>query len=810
MSHPDTSKKSRVEKSFLDGESPLKTILYSMQTGIVILDVETHQILDVNKKAIEMIGATKDQICSSICHEYICPAEKGHCPVTDLGQEVDNSERVLIKANGERMPIIKTVVTAILEGRKCLIESFIDITERKRLEGALMKAHVKLEQRVEERTAELRVINEHLQRQIVERKRAEEALLNAAQQWRTTFDGISDIVCLLDPEGRILRCNKAMVNLLGKPFSEILSRPYWEIVHGTTAPIKECPVVRMRETRRRETTILSIDDRWFSIAVDPLLNEAGVLIGAVHIMSDITERKQAEEAIRRSEEKYRTILENIEDGYYEVDIAGNFTFFNDSICRIWGYPKEELMGMNNRQYTDQENAKKLFQAFNKVCRTGEPTKEVGWEIIRKDGTKRYIEASVSLQKNSSDKPIGFRGIIRDITERKRVEEERLALQEQFRQSQKMESVGQLAGGVAHDFNNLLTVITGYSDLILRRIDQNDSIRGDAEEIKRSAEKAASLTRQLLAFSRKQVLEPKVLDLNHLVANMHKMLQRLIGEDIELVTLLTKDLRSVKVDPGQIEQVILNLAVNARDAMPDGGKLTIETANAELDGNYARTHIGVTPGRFMMLSVSDTGHGMTPEIRERIFEPFFTTKEKDKGTGLGLSTVYGIIKQSGGNILVYSEPGQGTTFKIYLPMIEETTDSLGPSIVSTKPLEGSETVLLVEDEEAVRKLIHAILRNYGYKVLEAANGEEALRIAHEQPPQSIQLMLTDVVMPRMSGRELADCLKSVRPEMKVLYMSGYTSQAVVHHGVLDPATAYIQKPFTSDALASKVRDVLDTF
>ena len=645
-------------------------------------------------------------------------------------------------------------------------------------------------------------------RDVTERKQTEEALLNAAQQWRTTFDGISDMVCLLDPEGKILRCNNAMAGFLKKPFSDIIGRTHWEIVYGTTAPIQECPVMRMRETHRRQTAILPINDRWFNIAVDPLLDETGGLIGAVHIMSDITDHKQAEEALRRSEEKYRTILENIEEGYFEVDIAGNFTFFNDSICRIWGYPKEELMGMNDRQYTDQGNAKKLFQAFNKVYRTGEPAREFDWEIIRKDGTKKYIEASVSLQKDPSGKPMGFRGVIRDITERKQTEEEMAAVQEQFRQSQKMEAVGQLAGGIAHDFNNLLTVIHGYSELILTSLDENSRLRQDVREIIHASERASSLTRQLLAFSRKQILQPKVLDLNAHVSNMDKMLRRMIGENIELMTLLAKDLGRTKADPGQIEQVILNLAVNARDAMLNGGKLTIETANIEFDENYARSHIGVTPGHYVMLSVSDTGVGIAREVKERIFEPFFTTKEKGKGTGLGLSTVFGIIQQSGGNIWVYSEPGLGTTFKIYLPRIEEDIELLKPSAVSTKPLQGSETILLVEDEEIVRKLACTILQKNGYKVLEAPNGEEALRIVQGKNGNPIHLLVTDVVMPGMSGRQLADRLERLRPEMKILYISGYTDNAIVHHGVLDKGMHYIQKPFTVEGLVQKVREVLD--
>jgi CheY-like chemotaxis protein len=372
----------------------------------------------------------------------------------------------------------------------------------------------------------------------------------------------------------------------------------------------------------------------------------------------------------------------------------------------------------------------------------------------------------------------------------------------------MEAIGKLAGGVAHDFNNLLTVIHGYSELMLNSLDQNSRLRQDVQEIMHASDRASSLTRQLLAFSRKQVLQPQVLDLNADVSNMDKMLRRMIGEDIELVTLLVKDLGRIKADPGQIEQVLLNLAVNAKDAMRNGGKLTIETANVKLDENYARSHVDVTPGNYVMLSMSDTGVGMTPETKERIFEPFFTTKEKGKGTGLGLSTVYGIIQQSGGNIWVYSEPGLGTTFKIYLPTIEGDTESFRPAAVPTKLLQGSETVLLVEDEEMVRKLACTVLEKKGYRVLEASSGDKALDVVQGQNGNPIHLMVTDVVMPGMSGRQLADRLVSLRPELKVLYMSGYTDNAIVHHGVLDRGIAYIQKPFTPDALATKVREILD--
>ncbi len=386
------------------------------------------------------------------------------------------------------------------------------------------------------------------------------------------------------------------------------------------------------------------------------------------------------------------------------------------------------------------------------------------------------------------------------------EKEKNTLEEQLLQSQKMEAIGRLAGGIAHDFNNLLTVIKGYSELTLIGLKNNNPFRGNIEQIDKASGRAADLTRQLLAFSRRQVMELKVLDLRGVLQNLEKMLRRVIGEDIELIIELGDTTGKVKVDPGQMEQVILNLAVNAKDAMPNGGNLVIEINNAELDEEYARKHVAIKPGQYVMLLVSDTGCGMSPEIRDRIFEPFFTTKEKGKGTGLGLSTVYGIVKQSGGNIWVYSEQGHGTTFKIFLPRVDEPEDELEQKEAGEDLSCGNETILLVEDEEEVRKLAVKILQRQGYKVLEASHPGEA-SILYDQHVGKIHLMLTDVVLPVMSGRKLVENLVSLHPKMKVLYMSGYTDNAVSHHGVLEKGLNYIQKPFTVDGLLRKVRDVL---
>jgi nitrogen-specific signal transduction histidine kinase/ActR/RegA family two-component response regulator len=392
----------------------------------------------------------------------------------------------------------------------------------------------------------------------------------------------------------------------------------------------------------------------------------------------------------------------------------------------------------------------------------------------------------------------FEMIAEDVTERR-------VLEEQLRQSQKMEAVGRLAGGVAHDFNNLLTVIKGYSELMLDQVKQGDPLRDEVEEVKKAADRAATLTRQLLAFSRKQVLEPKVLDLNQVVTTMERLLRRLLGEDIQFHTQLAPDLGRVKADPGQTEQVIMNMAVNARDAMPVGGKLTISTANVTVSAP-ARPEHTIPAGAYIVLTVTDTGIGMDADTRSRIFEPFFTTKDQGKGTGLGLSTVYGIVKQSGGYISVQSEPGMGASFEIYFPRVNEAVDAAADTSTAQRR-RGYETILLVEDEDGVRALTRQILQKHGYTVLETSHGGEAL-LACENHKDAIHLLLTDVVLSQMSGRELAQRLAQLRPEMKVLYMSGYSEDAILQHGVLGSGTSFLQKPFNTETLITKVREILD--
>ena len=518
------------------------------------------------------------------------------------------------------------------------------------------------------------------------------------------------------------------------------------------------------------------------------------------------ERRRAAEALREIEERFRQVYDEAPVGYHEVDKEGRVIRVNRRELEMLGYTEQELLGHPVWKFVvEEEMTRQVIMA--KIA--GDVSFHETFERTyrRKDGTTLPVLIEDRVISDEKGRITGIRSMIEDITERRRAEEALRKSEEQLRQWQRVEAIGRLAGGVAHDFNNLLMTIKGCSELLLGELDSGDSRREEVEEIRKAAERATALTRQLLAFGRRQVLQPQVLDLNEVVANMDRMLQRLIGEDIQLLTVLDPELWPVKVDPGQIEQVIMNLAVNARDAMRGGGKLTIETANLVLDENYARRHVSVKPGPCVMLAVTDNGCGMDKETQSHLFEPFFTTKAKGEGTGLGLSTVYGIVKQSGGNIWAYSESGLGTTFKIYLPRVEETVKRYKPKLAPTVAPGGSETILLVEDEEAVRAIVSKILQNKGYTVLEAHHGHEALRICkdHQGP---IHLMVTDVIMPHMSGSELAERLTSLRPELRVLFMSGYPDNAIVHHGVLGAGTSFLQKPFTLSALEGKVRDLLD--
>jgi PAS domain S-box-containing protein len=499
-----------------------------------------------------------------------------------------------------------------------------------------------------------------------------------------------------------------------------------------------------------------------------------------------------------SERKFRLLFEDHPQPMWVFDLETHaFLEVNSAARRLYGFSRDEFLSMC---LSDIQGTCETEQRTADTDQTGSPGRPAAalWRHRTKSG--RLIDVETVVHRIDHQARKACLAVLIDVTGRRHLEE-------QLRQAQKMEAVGMLAGGVAHDFNNLLTIITGYSQLVLNNLPSTDSNRHSLEQIMKAGERAAALTRQLLAFSRRQVLQPKVLDLNNLVKSLTTMLQRLIGEDIELQLVLDSDLGRVSADPGQLEQVLMNLVVNARDAMPKGGTLSIETANIELDEHYTSRHLAAKPGPHVLLAVSDNGHGMDENTRARLFEPFFTTKTANKGTGLGLSTVFGIVKQSGGSVEVYSEPARGTSVKVYLPRVDQPVPA-DPEESKKKASPGTETILLVEDDEMVRNLVRETLEREGYKLMDAADPIEARRIA-DTYRGDIQLMITDVVMPKVSGRELAQQLAGRRPSMKVLYMSGYTDNAIVNSGLLAREVAFLQKPFTPAALANKVREVLES-
>ncbi len=655
---------------------------------------------------------------------------------------------------------------------------------------------------------------------ITARKQAEEALREGERFLASIFASIQDGLNVLDRELNIVRVNPAMERWYDHALP-LVGQKCYEAYQRRSEPCLLCPSRQTLETGEVASEVipkigaLGEVAGWLEVYSFPLLDTAtGKMKGVIEFIRDITQRKQAETSLERLGTRNRLILESAVEGIFGLDLSGNHTFVNPAAARMLGYEVKELIGRHSHStwhhskpdgspYPEEEC--QIYKVFKKGLVHNVPiTDEVFW---RKDGTSFPVEYTCAPI-SEDGKIMGAVVTFWDITKRKQAEEALQRTEEQLRQAMKMEAVGRLAGGVAHDFNNILTAVSGYSDLLLLNLKDQDLLHKDVEEIQKATERAASLTRQLLAFSRKQIFQPKVLDLNELVTNLDKMLQRLLGEDINLVTIPAPGLGQVLADPGQMEQIILNLVVNSRDAMPQGGKLTIETANVDLGEAYARQHLEVTPGPYVMLAVSDTGVGLNEETQSRIFEPFFTTKEQGRGTGLGLSTVYGIVKQSGGHIWVYSEPGQGTTFKIYLPRVDKLKEQVALVPTSAAAEQGTETILLVEDEALVRQVTRRILQHNGYTVLEAGGGSEALLLS-DRHPGPIHLTLTDVIMPEMSGRELVDNLILQRPEMKVLYMSGHTENAIVHHGVLDPGIAFIQKPFRHDLLVQKVRQVLET-
>ncbi|HUS19424.1 MAG TPA: PAS domain S-box protein [Terriglobales bacterium] len=801
----DITERKLTEKKLTESESKFRAVADTASSAIYIHNGRT--FLYANRASEEISGYSVDELLQLNPFDIVHPddrafvLERGRSRVSGQAAPERYEYRILRKDGSVRWVDFSAGVMQF-EGESAIIGTAFDITERRRVE-ALQAALFRISERAN--------AAQDLEEFLVAIHKILGELIHARNIYVALYDENTDTVSY-----------PYYVDEADEPpvGSFPLGRGFTEYVLRTGSHLLATPEIaaRLRASGELERVGSDCVD-WLGVPLKTGSKTVGVLAvqsytekvryneQQVEILNFVSQHianailhKRNEEARRESDLRFRTMVQSAVYGIYRSSPDDHFIEVNPALVNMLGYATAEevlTLKLSRDVYATSEERTSLI---HRHAHSGGRVEgiEVKWK--RKDGKYITVRLSGRAILDGSDRPRYFEMIAEDVTERR-------ALEDQLRQSQKMEAIGRLAGGVAHDFNNLLTVIKGYSELMLDELKEADPLRAEVEEIKKAADRAATLTRQLLAFSRQQVLAPKVIDLNSVVSNMDKLLNRLLGEDIGLYTVLEGGLGTVKADPGQIEQVVMNLAVNARDAMPRGGKLTIETANVELDESYAREHVGARAGSYVMLAVSDNGTGMTPEVRQRIFEPFFTTKELGKGTGLGLSTVYGIVKQSEGYIWVYSELGQGTSFKVYLPRVDSPAEMISVRSSRKPTFTGHETVLLVEDEDGVRALVRQVLHKHGYTVLEARHGGEAL-LHCERHQGPIQLLLTDVVLEQMGGPELARRLAGIRPDMRVLYISGYTDDAIIHHGVLTEGTAFLQKPFTTEALAKKIRQVLD--
>jgi two-component system, cell cycle sensor histidine kinase and response regulator CckA len=655
--------------------------------------------------------------------------------------------------------------------------------------------------------------------EITERKHAEEELARERMYLRTLMDSIPDFIYFKDRQGRFLLNNRAHARLVGlESPADMAGKTDFDFFDRAVA--QEATDIE-QEIIRTGTPRLNIDEHeewkegreiWITSSKMPLRDAAGEVIGTFGISRDVTDQKEVELALRQSEEHYRAFFLNAPFGIYQTTLDGKELDLNPAHASIFGFdsPRDMIDSVNaaggaSTLFVDPAQRLRIVAA---VRAAGDWKLFQGVRYRRRDGSFLTADVTMRCVKQEGDGEWFVEGFLEDVTEREQAAEERRLIEEQLQQAQKMEAVGRLAGGIAHDFNNLLTVIGGYGELALQQAGPGAPVRAALGEIAAAARRAGSLTAQLLAFSRRQILQPKRIGLDDLVSGMGDMLQRLLGEDIDLRILNTGGLWEVLADPGKLEQVVMNLAVNARDAMPSGGRLTIETSNAVLDDEYARTHLDTRPGAYVRLSVSDTGHGMDEPTLDRIFEPFFTTKEKGKGTGLGLATVYGIVTQSGGNIACTSRVGLGTTFLIHLPRAQDGEQGAASAGGQAERVTGgTETILLVEDDEMVRRYTALVLEGAGYTVLTAGDGQGALSLLSREAAR-VRMLVTDVVMPAMDGRTVALKAQGLVPGLPVLYLTGYTEDAIVKHGVLEDGVELLQKPFAGSALLSKVRSILD--
>jgi PAS domain S-box-containing protein len=797
----DIAARRQAEEALRASEARFRRLFETVSVAVIQSDSQG-RVLMANPAALDLLGCgSLAELLDASLPDFLADPRERAPIARRLAEEgvLPNTEVLLKRKDGSR-------ITVLLSGRiiqgtdaEAFVEStFIDITERKRAQELILQiAHG-----VAAATGAefFHSLVEHLARALqADCAFASELLPGNAGRARTLAvftDGC--------------RAPNFEYDLAGTPCDHVADRALCVYPTGLRELFPQDALLTemgmdayagtpLFDSRRRPLGHLAVMLR--SPLTDTELARSLLEILAARASAEL-ERSQAEGALRESERRFRELLETVQLVAVMLDTEGNITFCNESLLRLTGWSAAEIMGRSWFDLFLPENLRGEVQSmFARGLAAADLPEHYENPILTRTGASRLIAWDNTLLRSPEGQVIGSASLGRDVTEHR-------ALEERYRQAQKLESVGRLAGGIAHDFNNLLTVINGYSDFLLRSVDPLDPIRAGLTEISNASQRAAALTRQLLAFSRRQILQPELLDLNAVVTDAAKMLERLIGEDVELILRLDPSPACVRADSGQMHQVVMNLAVNARDAMPSGGKLIIESANVTVGGQAAPPEPGLPPGAYALLSVSDTGLGMTPEVKDRVFEPFFTTKEPGKGTGLGLSTVYGIVEQSGGRIFLHTEPGQGATFRIYLPAVPQPLGPPpAPDQADLSAHRGTETILLVEDQPNVRNLARSLLARLGYNVLEASNGDEALALA-QQGSAHIHLLLTDLVMPGMSGSELAARLAAIRPGLRTLYMSGYANRTPAYRDAPGFQDNCIGKPFTLAALAAKVREVLD--
>ncbi|HEY9162136.1 MAG TPA: PAS domain S-box protein [Desulfomonilia bacterium] len=764
----DITEHKLAEEALRESEEKFAATFHASPNLIAITRMADGKIIDVNEGYTKLLGYSRDESIGKTTAElsiWTNPADRA----TLVGGlkifgEIHDFETTLRRKDGTIVTVLDSAKVIELKGEKYFISVTHDITER---------------------------------------KLAEAETIRAKEEWEQTFDATPDLIALIGVDHRIVRANRAMTERLGCTQEQAVGLLCWEVVHGLQAPPDFCPLSRMLDSGKEERSEVN-EPRLggvFDVSATPLYDKAGHLIGSVHVARDITERKRTEAALH-----FRNVLlsnqqEASIDGILVVDEDAHILLNNRRFVEMWNIPPELVEKKDDepvlRFVTDKVADSRTF--LQRVQYLYEHRRETGSDKINlKDG--RTFDRYSAPMFGPDDQYYGRVWYFRDITEK-------LSMESQFRQAQKMESIGRLAGGVAHDFNNMLGVIIGHAEMVLNKMDQSEPFFNDLQEIRKAAEHSANLTRQLLAFARKQIIIPKVLDLNETVEGILKILRRLIGENIDLVWLPETAMLMVKMDPSQIDQILANLCVNARDAISGVGKVTIETHSVTFEEAFVNNHPGYIPGDFVLLSVSDNGCGMDKETLDKIFEPFFTTKELGKGTGLGLATVYGIVKQNNGFINVYSEQGQGTSFKIYLPRYVVKEGEMDKKSLIVQDARGYETILLVEDEPSILSITKQLLEELGYHVLPASAPDEAILTAKNHSGK-IHLLLTDIVMPGMNGRDLENKLVSIDPGIKSLFMSGYFGVAVDDHDIIDKEVNFIQKPFSRHDLAAKVREVLD--